>query len=82
MELLCKQLYQSTDSACRSEAEKALMNFQSSPESLTRCQVLLDRADSAYSQLLAASTLTKLVSRTSQGPPLQQRIDISKYKPS
>ena len=47
--------------------------------SLQKCQLLLERSDSAYSQLLATTTLTKLISRTAQVLSLQQRIDISKY---
>lgn len=35
---------------------------------------------SSYSQLLAATCLTKLVSRTNNPLPLEQRIDIRKYK--
>lgn len=80
MELLCKQLYESNDPALRTEAEKTLVNFQNSPDSLSKCQLLLDRGDSSYAQLLAATTLTKLVSRTAQTVSLQQRIDISKSK--
>lgn len=78
LELLCKQLYESQDSAHRVEAEKALVAFQNAPDTLTKCQLLLDRGDSAYAQLLAATTLTKLASR-SAGLSLQQRLDISKY---
>ncbi|OXU26700.1 hypothetical protein TSAR_005650 [Trichomalopsis sarcophagae] len=79
LELLCKQLYESQDSAHRAEAEKALVNFQNAPDTLTKCQMLLDRGDSAYAQLLAATTLTKLVSRSAQGLSLQQRLDIRNY---
>lgn len=78
LELLCKQLYESQDSAHRAEAEKALVAFQNAPDTLTKCQLLLDRGDSAYAQLLAATTLTKLVSRSAQGLSLQQRLDIRK----
>lgn len=46
-----------------------------SPDALPKCQLLLDRADSSYAQLLAASTLTKLI----QGITLGQRIDIRSY---
>ena len=66
LEVLCKQLYESTDSGARSDAEKALVTFQNDPDSLNRCQALLERADSPYAQLLATTTLTKLVSRTAQ----------------
>ncbi|KAF7412415.1 hypothetical protein HZH66_001311 [Vespula vulgaris] len=79
LELLCKQLYESQDSAHRAEAEKALVAFQNAPDTLTKCQLLLDRGDSAYAQLLAATTLTKLVSRSAQGLSLQQRLDIRNY---
>lgn len=79
LELLCKQLYESQDSAHRAEAEKALVGFQNAPDTLTKCQLLLDRGDSAYAQLLAATTLTKLVSRSALGLSLQQRLDIRNY---
>ena len=72
MEILCKQLYEATDSVLRSNAEKTLVQFVSSQDALPKCQMLLDRADSSYAQLLAATTLTKLI----QGLNLEQRIDI------
>ncbi|QQP51135.1 Uncharacterized protein FKW44_012384, partial [Caligus rogercresseyi] len=76
LEVLCKQLYESQESSLRSAAEKALVNFQNSPDSLNKCQMLLDHSDSPYSQLLATTTLTKLISRTVQVLSLQQKIDI------
>ncbi|PSN46003.1 Exportin-7 [Blattella germanica] len=79
LELLCKQLYESQDSSHRAEAEKALVGFQNAPDTLSKCQLLLDRGDSCYAQLLAATTLTKLVSRSAQGLSLQQRVDIRNY---
>lgn len=79
LELLCKQLYESQDSTHRAEAEKALVAFQNAPDTLTKCQLLLDRGDSAYAQLLAATTLTKLISRSAQGLSMQQRLDIREW---
>ncbi len=79
LEVLCKQLYESQSASERSEAEKSLVSFQNSAESLDKCQLLLQRANSPYSQLLATTTLTKLVSRTAQVLSLQQRIDIRNY---
>ncbi|XP_039282073.1 exportin-7 isoform X2 [Nilaparvata lugens] len=79
LELLCKELYESTDPSHRVEAEKALVGFQNAPDTLSKCQLLLDRGDSCYAQLLAATTLTKLVSRQAQGLSLQQRVDIRNY---
>ncbi|OXA43995.1 Exportin-7 [Folsomia candida] len=79
LELLCKHLYESSDPIQRQEAEKTLVEFQNSPDSLVRCQLLLERATSSYAQLLAATTLTKLVSRPTQIISLQQRIQIRNY---
>jgi exportin-7 len=79
IEALCKSLYESQDANERDTAEKALVTFQNSPDSLGKCQLLLDRGNSAYSQLLATTTITKLVSRATQILTLQQRIDIRNY---
>lgn len=76
LEILCKQMYEAQDSILRAEAEKALVAFQDSPDALSKCQQLLDRGESSYSQLLAATTLTKLVSKTSHGLGLNERVDI------
>ncbi|XP_070539906.1 exportin-7-like isoform X2 [Ptychodera flava] len=79
LEVLCKQLYTTANPGERNEAEKALVNFTDSPDCLNRCQLLLERGNSPYSQLLAASSLTKLVSRNTGSLPLEQRIDIRNY---
>uniref|UniRef100_A0A672IKI6 Exportin 7 n=1 Tax=Salarias fasciatus TaxID=181472 RepID=A0A672IKI6_SALFA len=65
--------------AVRHQAEKALVEFTNSPDCLSKCQLLLERGSSSYSQLLAATCLSKLVSRTSNPLPLEQRIDIRNY---
>ncbi|KAJ4939260.1 hypothetical protein JOQ06_028716 [Pogonophryne albipinna] len=82
LEILCKQLYETTDSAVRLQAEKALVEFTNSPDCLSKCQLLLERGSSSYSQLLAATCLSKLVSRTSNPLPLEQRIDIREFPAS
>ncbi|KAF0031847.1 hypothetical protein F2P81_016402 [Scophthalmus maximus] len=79
LEILCKQLYETTDTTVRHQAEKALVEFTNSPDCLSKCQLLLERGSSSYSQLLAATCLSKLVSRTSNPLPLEQRIDIRNY---
>ncbi|KAL5015882.1 hypothetical protein ScPMuIL_005471 [Solemya velum] len=79
LENLCKQLYETADSNLRTEAEKALVGFGNSPDCLSRCQLLLERGNSPYAQLLAATTLTKLVSRPNLTLPLEQRIDMRNY---
>lgn len=84
LELLCKQLHEATNGVQRQEAEKALVEFQSGAggsDTLARCQMLLDRAHSSYSQYLATTTLTKMVSRNPCTLTLQQRIHIRQYFP-
>ena len=44
LEVLCKQLYESTDQAVRSQAEKALISFTESPDCLQKCQYVLERS--------------------------------------
>ena len=41
--MLCKQLYETSDAALRSEAEKALVQFAAAPNCLNKCQMLLER---------------------------------------
>lgn len=79
LELLCKQLYETTSSEERSKAESSLVAFSNSPDCLNKCQLLLERGVSSYAQLLAATTLTKLVSRTPSALSPQQRLDIRNY---
>uniref|UniRef100_A0A8C7V2V1 Exportin 7 n=1 Tax=Oncorhynchus mykiss TaxID=8022 RepID=A0A8C7V2V1_ONCMY len=79
LEILCKQLYETTETGVRLQAEKALVEFTNSPDCLSKCQLLLERGSSSYSQLLAATCLSKLVSRTSNPLPLEHRIDIRNY---
>ncbi|CAB3987622.1 exportin-7-like, partial, partial [Paramuricea clavata] len=79
LEVLCKQLYESTDAAVRGQAEKALISFTESPDCLQKCQYVLERGTSSYSQLLAASSISKLISRNSGVLTVQQKVDIRNY---
>ncbi|XP_012505143.1 PREDICTED: ran-binding protein 17 [Propithecus coquereli] len=78
LEVLCTHLYVGTDLTQRIEAEKALLELIDSPECLSKCQLLLEQGTTSYAQLLAATCLSKLVSRVSP-LPIEQRIDIRNY---
>lgn len=78
LEIMCKQMYEG-QGASRTEAEKVLVAFQNSLDALPKCQLLLDRGESSYSQLLAATTLTKLISKNAQGLSIQEIVDIRNY---
>ncbi|XP_065265466.1 ran-binding protein 17 isoform X3 [Emys orbicularis] len=60
------------------QAEKVLLELIDSPECLSQCQLLLEQGTTSYAQLLAATCLSKLVSRTTP-LPIEQRIDIRNY---
>lgn len=79
LELLCQQLYESTDTQVRNQAEKALVTFAESADSLPQCQVVLERSQSPYALLLAASTLTKLVIRSTANITIQDRLQLRNY---
>lgn len=78
LEIMCKQMYEG-ENTTRNEAEKVLVAFQNSLDALPKCQLLLDRGESSYSQLLAATTLTKLISKNAQGLSIQEIVDIRNY---
>uniref|UniRef100_K7E3Z4 RAN binding protein 17 n=1 Tax=Monodelphis domestica TaxID=13616 RepID=K7E3Z4_MONDO len=78
LETLCNQLYIGTDLSQRIQAEKALLELIDSPDCLSKCQLLLEQGTSSYSQLLAATCLSKLVTRAVP-LPIEQRIDIRNY---
>lgn len=80
MEALCQRLYEGVDTSERAQAESQLAEFGcgSSPDCLQRCRLLLDRSQSSYAQLLAATTLSKLVSKSPGSLSLQQRLEMRK----
>ncbi|XP_035194331.1 ran-binding protein 17 isoform X2 [Oxyura jamaicensis] len=78
LEVLCNHLYEGTDLAQRMQAEKVLLELINSPECLSQCQLLLEQGTTSYAQLLAATCLSKLVSKASP-LPIEQRIDIRNY---
>ncbi|XP_064422812.1 ran-binding protein 17 [Latimeria chalumnae] len=78
LEALCKHLYEGTNPVERMQAEKLLLELIDSPECLSKCQLLLEQGTTSFCHLLAATCLSKLVSR-SDPLPIEQRIDIRNY---
>jgi len=52
LELLCKQLYEVTDTRERSKAEAALALFSNSHDCLPKCQLLLERGDVSHYRMV------------------------------
>nr|XP_047127698.1 exportin-7 [Hydra vulgaris] len=78
LETFCEQLYQSSDPSVRLKAEEALLQFSSSSDCLQKCQYLLEQGTTSYTQLLAASTITKMITGGSS-ISIAQRVDIRNY---
>ena len=55
------------------------MNLVEDAQGLEKCQMLLERGTTPYSQSCATTTLVKLVSRPSTTLEIQKRIDIKNY---
>uniref|UniRef100_M3XY76 Exportin 7 n=1 Tax=Mustela putorius furo TaxID=9669 RepID=M3XY76_MUSPF len=80
LENLCKQLYETTDTTTRLQAEKALVEFTNSPDCLSKCQLLLERGSVHYDQLVYQNILFSISFLKQSSPlPLEQRIDIRNY---
>lgn len=79
IELLCKHMYESTNPAERNEAERAMLEFGSSPDCPNKCQILIERSSSPYAQLLGAQTLVKIVGKQNNNLTLEQRLEVRNY---
>lgn len=61
LENFCRQLYTTSDPAIRSRAEVSVIELSKKPKCFETCLLLLNRANSSYSLVLAFTTLQKLV---------------------
>jgi exportin-7 len=77
LEALCERLYNAQDPTERKHAESVLVVFSSSQEYATQCKAILDSSSSPYAQLLASSSLLKIV--TEQGVTKALLLDIRNY---
>ncbi|EGV91955.1 Exportin-7, partial [Cricetulus griseus] len=67
LENLCKQLYETTDTTTRLQAEKALVEFTNSPDCLSKCQLLLERgSDSVEYCIIGVTILSQLTNEINQ----------------
>lgn len=75
---LSKMLYSSVDGPRRLQAEQGLSELAASPDCLQRCTLLLESGTVPYAQLVASSTLMKLVT-SKTGINLSQRLELCTY---
>ncbi|DBA92724.1 hypothetical protein WJX77_011928 [Trebouxia sp. C0004] len=77
LESLCQALYLSQDHQERSRAEQYLRVFGQSADSVSMCKAVLDSSHSPYAQLLASSSLIKIV--TEQALSSAMKSDMWQY---
>ncbi|VDN99738.1 unnamed protein product [Rodentolepis nana] len=62
IEWSCNELYTTSDQSVRIQAEETCSRLIDRPDCIATCKALLERANSCYSQYIAASTLTRFIS--------------------
>merc|ERR1711879_864203 len=88
LEEFCRQLYTTSDPQIRSRAEISVIELSKKPKCFETCLLLLSRANSSYSLVLAFTTLQKLVTgntansqiaASSQQLSANQKVDLRNY---
>lgn len=77
LEGLCERLYNAQTASERSQAEGALRVFGMSTDYIPQCKAILDSSASPYAQLMASSSLLKLVTEHTVGVTL--RLEMRNY---
>ncbi|PSC72660.1 exportin-7 isoform X2 isoform A [Micractinium conductrix] len=77
LEAMCERLYVSQVPQERAQAEQMLRVFGTSTEYVSHCKAILDNSTSPYAQLLASSSLIKIVTEHSLAP--QVKLEMRSY---
>lgn len=76
LELFCKHAYESENSEIRSRAEQACLSLSDTVNGFEMSRLLLERGNSHYSQLVAISTMSKLLNKNQIDLSVDQRLEI------
>lgn len=79
LEKLCEQLYNANSPQQIHEANKVLEEFAVSSDCLNKCQILLDRGVSPYSQYISCVVLIKAITRNTVVLSTKEKYDLSKF---
>ena len=77
LEGLCRTLFTSADPAERARAQQSVLVLQSSVEYIPQCEYILENSSESFALLVAANSLTKLITTHWNNFTVSQRIDIS-----
>uniref|UniRef100_A0A0X3P2S5 Exportin-7 n=1 Tax=Schistocephalus solidus TaxID=70667 RepID=A0A0X3P2S5_SCHSO len=79
IEWACKELYTTSDPAIRAQAEKTCSSLCERPDCVATCQALLQRANSCYSQFIAATALTRFISNKDAVLHVNTRLELRNF---
>lgn len=79
LETLCEKFYDGRDPDAQRDAEAVLLQFNQDPNCIAKCMQVLDQSQSPYANVLAASTITKIISKPSCSLVVQERLQIRNY---
>nr|VZI15407.1 unnamed protein product [Spirometra erinaceieuropaei] len=81
IEWACKELYTTSDPVVRAQAEKTCTSLCERPDCVATCQALLQRANSCYSQFIAATALTRFISNKDAVLHVNTRLELLEKGP-
>ncbi|BHF65502.1 Exportin 7 [Sparganum proliferum] len=79
IEWACKELYTTSDPVIRAQAEKTCTSLCERPDCVATCQALLQRANSCYSQFIAATALTRFISNKDAVLHVNTRLELRNF---
>eukprot|EP00040_Diaphanoeca_grandis_P028479 m.165065 g.165065 ORF g.165065 m.165065 type:complete len:1101 (-) comp31368_c0_seq1:40-3342(-) len=79
LESVCTKFYEGSNAQERADAQRVLLAFNQAPDCINKCRQILDQSKSPYANALAASTLTKMISKPSCPLLLHERLQIRNY---
>ncbi|GMI31150.1 hypothetical protein TrRE_jg11440 [Triparma retinervis] len=79
VEQLATTLYTTPDESARQDAQSRLLSLQTSAENIPMAQFILDNSQSHYALLVAANSLTALITTHWNNFTIPQRVEIRNY---
>ena len=79
LEDMCQKFYMGQLGNNMGDAQAAMVALQERPESIPKCQQILDQSDNPYALVVASNALTKLCSRFWNNFTVPQRLEVRNY---
>lgn len=79
IEMLCRQMYESTNTDERNKAEQTMLEFSANPDNLSKCRLIMEESKLCYAQLFAAQSIMKIVTKHAANFSVDQKVEIRDY---